>query len=85
MFFYFVFPVQGNFTSLVGDPGAKVLHIQSAEQCGGNQPRTGECVYQRRLGAGDTGRDVFNNTEKDWVSHRDELFLAESIIIIKLT
>lgn len=54
-----VCPVQGDFISLVGDPCAKIPHMQSAEQCGGHQPRARKCVYQRGLGAGDTGRDVY--------------------------
>lgn len=53
-----VCPVQGNFISLVGNPCAKIPHIQSAEQCGGHQPRARKCVYQRGLGARHTGRDV---------------------------
>lgn len=58
LFFFFflsVFPVQGNFISLHDNPCAKIPHLQSAEQCGGHQPWARKCVYQRGLGAGDTG------------------------------
>lgn len=48
--------VQRNFISIVNYTRSEILDIQSTEQRGRHQPRAGECVYQRGLGAGNTGR-----------------------------
>lgn len=46
---------QRNFSSFIRSTFDKSPHLQSAEQRGGHQPRAGERLHQRGLGAGHAG------------------------------